>query len=59
MTIKKTVTLVLKVDFDPAVADEVAVRDAMDTLVQTALRTPGVLATCGSPDVGLFRLEED
>jgi hypothetical protein len=55
---KTTVTLVLKVDFDSTVTDEEGVRDALDTLVETALSTDGVLDACGSPDVGLFQVQD-
>jgi hypothetical protein len=47
-------TLTLDVQYDPGVTDPESLASALDTLLKTALSTPGVLEDYGDPVVGEF-----
>ena len=49
-------TFTLKVDFDDA-HDGDAIGNAVDTLLETALSTPGILDDLGNPEIGQTGLE--
>ncbi len=45
-------TLKLDVEYDPAATDGESLASALDTLMETALSTPGILDECGNPRIG-------
>ena len=47
-------TLKLDVEYDPAVTDADSLASALDTLMATALSTPGILDEYGNPRIGKF-----
>ena len=47
-------TLKLDVAYDPAVTDDESLASALDTLMETALSTPGILDEYGNPRIGRF-----
>jgi hypothetical protein len=47
-------TLTLKVSYDPDITDADSIAVAMDTLMETATSTPGILDEYGNPEIGLF-----
>jgi hypothetical protein len=49
-------TFTLKVDFDDA-HDGDTIGNAVDTLLETALSTPGILDDLGNPEIGQTGLE--
>lgn len=51
-------TLTLDVDYDPTMTDPERLSSAMDTLLETALSTPGILDECGEVQVGTFLVAE-
>lgn len=50
----RTITLAISVEFDENVTDAVLIMSAMNTLMETALSTPGILDECGNPSIGSF-----
>ena len=51
---KITKKFVVEVQFDDSLADEEGIAVALDTLVETATSTPGILDDCGQVTVGEF-----
>ncbi len=51
---QQTATLTVDVDYNPAMTDPESLASAMDTLLETALSTPGILDDYGDPVVGEF-----
>ena len=51
-------TLSIEVEFDREQTDAESVASAADTLLQTALSTPGVLDEYGDPQFGEFLIEQ-
>ena len=47
-------TLTIDVEYDPAVTDADSMASALDTLMETALSTPGILDEYGNPRIGEF-----
>jgi hypothetical protein len=47
-------TLVVEIDYDPAITDPEGLACAMDRLLETALSTPGLLEEYGEPAIGEF-----
>lgn len=45
---------VLEVQYDETKTDAEAIASALDTLLETALSTPGILDEYGNPKVGAF-----
>ncbi len=45
-------TLKLDVEYDPAVTDDESLASALDTLMETALSTRGILEEYGNPQIG-------
>lgn len=45
----RTATLQLTVRYDPNITDAEAVAAALDTLIETAASTPGILSEYGDP----------
>lgn len=45
-------TLTIEIDFDPNVTDVDSVGEAVDTLLETAMSTPGILDEYGNPGIG-------
>ena len=45
---------VVEVEYDPAITDPESLASALDTLVETATSTPGILGDCGDPAIGEF-----
>jgi hypothetical protein len=52
-------TLTVDVDYNPAITDPESLAAALDTLLQTALSTPGILLEYGDPVVGAFLAPKD
>jgi hypothetical protein len=52
------VKLTLVVEYDPELTDGESVAAAMDTLLETAMSTPGILDEYGPVEVGAFEVEE-
>jgi hypothetical protein len=52
----KTATLSLTVRYDDKVTDAEALCSALDTLLETAMSTPGVLEEYGNPSVSEFQV---
>ena len=50
----RTVTFTLEVSFDDEHTDADSVSDALDTLMDTATSTPGILDEHGSVSIGAF-----
>lgn len=50
----KTIRFSVDVTFNEAVTDEDGVGNALDTLMETATSTPGILDEYGNPEVGAF-----
>lgn len=48
----------LDVTFDPEITDAEGLSDALATLLETAMSTPGILDECGNPTVGSFSFEQ-
>lgn len=57
MAIKKAV-LSLEVSYDDAVTDPEALAGALDTLIDTAISTPGILEEYGNVRIGAFFIAE-
>ena len=51
----KTVTMIIEVTYNPRKTDPEALAAAMDTLLETALSTEGILDECGDPSFGSFQ----
>ena len=51
---KKTGRLILEVEYDDNVTDDESLCSAFDTLLETAMSTPGILDEYGNPKVGGF-----
>jgi hypothetical protein len=49
-------TLKLDVEYDPGVTDDESLASSLDTLMATALSTPGILDEYGNPHVGQFSI---
>jgi hypothetical protein len=56
---QQTATLTVDVDYNPAITDPESLAAALDTLLQTALSTPGILEDYGNPVVGEFLAPRD
>jgi hypothetical protein len=50
----KTVTMKLEVTYDPEITDPDSLASALDTLMETALSTPGILDEYGAPRIDEF-----
>jgi hypothetical protein len=53
---KKTTLLVIEVEYDDEVTDAESVAAAADTLLETALSTPGILDEYGNPSFDRFQV---
>lgn len=53
-----TVKFYIEVEFDDNVTDAETIAEALDTLMYTAMSTPGVLDDYGSVEIGLFYPEQ-
>lgn len=51
-------TLTIEVEFDPDMSDIDSVASAMDTLMKTALSTPGIMDEYGNPKIGEFYVQK-
>lgn len=51
---KKTARLILEVEYDDRVTDDESLCSAFDTLLETAMSTPGILDEYGNPKVHGF-----
>ncbi len=49
-------TLKLDVEYDSTVTDDESLACSLDTLMETALSTPGILDECGNPQIGEFSI---
>lgn len=49
-------TLSITVRFDPNITDSESLASAADTLLETALSTPGILEDYGNPSFGEFEV---
>lgn len=47
-------TLTMEIEFDETSTDAEAVAKALDSLLDTALSTPGILDDVGGPTIGIF-----
>jgi len=56
---RRVATLKVEVLYDPATTDAESAASALDTLVETALSTPGILDEYGVIDVGDFYVATD
>lgn len=56
---KREILLTVSVTFDDKVTDADSVATALDTLLETALSTPGILEEYGAVDVGEFLVAQD
>lgn len=54
MSNRAIVALMLTVEYDADVTDGESIASAMDTLLETAMSTPGVLSEYGEVSVGEF-----
>jgi hypothetical protein len=54
---KHIVKLILSVTYDSKVTDSESIASAMDTLLETAASTPGILDEYGDPEIGQFYVE--
>jgi hypothetical protein len=54
-----TCTLSLEVEFDDSKTDPESLASALDSLIKTALSTPGILQEYGDPTVGEFMVSID
>jgi len=55
---KRRAMLTVGIDYDDSITDPESLAAAMDTLLRTAMSTPGVLDDYGSPSVGEFLAPE-
>ena len=46
--------MIVEVEYDPTITDPESVSNALDTLMDTAKSTPGILDEYGNPRVGAF-----
>lgn len=51
---QKTMKLVVEVTYDDTITDPDSLSTALDTLMETALSTPGIFEDYGDPEVGEF-----
>jgi hypothetical protein len=56
---RRVATLKVEVLYDPEVTDAESLASALDTLMETALSTPGILDEYGVVDVGDFYVLTD
>jgi len=56
---RESVELRVKVFYDPSKANEESVATALDTMIETAISTPGILDECGDVGVGAFTIAPD
>ena len=54
-----TTTYTLNVEYDADKTDPEGLATALDTLMETALSTPGILDEYGAVNVGVFFVQED
>lgn len=52
-------TLTLEIEFDPELTDAESVAGALDTLLDTAMSTPGILDEYGNPGVDEFLVADE
>jgi hypothetical protein len=52
MTKHKKATFTITVEYNPEYADEDSIGNAVDTLLETAMSTPGILDDLGNPEIG-------
>lgn len=55
----KSCTLTLHISYDPQVTDPESLASAFDTLLETALSTPGILEEYGDLAIGEFLVAPD
>lgn len=56
---KKTVILSLEVTYDPTMTDAEGLCTALDTLLETALSTPGIMEEYGNPEFDSFEISQE
>lgn len=56
---KQTATLTIEIEFDPSITDADAVGVAVDSLLETAMSTPGILDEYGNPSIGQTYIQHD